>query len=163
MNDNDLIRRGDALAEVNECGEAWWNARDAIAALPAVPAVRVKPLEFDEWDAEMRVAKTPFGKYRIGGLGGGFNVSGPYGWRWPCGSEKAALKACQDHYEKGIRAALDTPAPAPDVAGLVQAAKAVTTNELSGSDDELRECGCEMCNLHLTLRVALAAMEARNG
>lgn len=33
--DDELIRRGDALDAVDECGEAWWNACDTILALPA--------------------------------------------------------------------------------------------------------------------------------
>jgi hypothetical protein len=44
--DNDLIRRGDALKLVG-MGADWWGAHAAINALPAVtPAVRVKPLRF---------------------------------------------------------------------------------------------------------------------
>ena len=35
-NDDDLIRRGDALAEIELYRRDWSDARDAIAALPAV-------------------------------------------------------------------------------------------------------------------------------
>lgn len=45
--DEDMIRRGDALAEVS-LGKDWWNAHARIAALPAAaPAVRVKPLVWE--------------------------------------------------------------------------------------------------------------------
>lgn len=45
MSDNDLIRRGDALDEINLYRSDWDYAREAIASLPAAPTFTAADLE----------------------------------------------------------------------------------------------------------------------
>lgn len=135
MSDNDLIRRGDALKLVS-MGADWWGAHAAIAALPAV---RPDPAP----DAS------------------------------PCGSDVTDMDGhvvhdddCPESWQsQATLRKFQMVAPAPDVAGLVQALReaerfmayfAGETGRSFGGSGTPQTCLA-------SIRAALAAMEARNG
>jgi hypothetical protein len=138
MADNDLIRRGDALKAL-EWGDIYGrNAQDAIAALPAVPA----------WLSNCVVCGRIVDTRETDEGGDGHGCEYPEGWT--CSSACAeTLHPLPDWMKEGIGA----DAPAPDVAGLVEAAKRYRDARLAVDDTP------EFC----ALVAALAAMEARNG
>lgn len=125
-NDDDLIRRGDARRVMLAYASSYsaQEAETAIAALPAV-TVRVKPLvweDFGDWGAKASAYYQA--NYLIQFWKGReqFEVALSYpgyqtgfdGDRWHHTLD-AAKAAAQADYEARILAALDTPAPAPDV------------------------------------------------
>ena len=123
---DDLIRRGDAIAALNSValsyGATWEPhsvklCKDAISAIPSTQ-VSVKPLEwvYDEmrgvWSAQ-------------DGFGRHYTVSDSQWFHgslsefiWVDGGDEAAKAAAQADYEARIRSAL-TAQPSPDVAALV--------------------------------------------
>lgn len=141
MSDNDLIRRGDALAAVQE----WTYCCDAEAAITAIPAVQptVKPLV---WKGDsIRVTAKGMGEYyacmRM------FHGQKGAGWEDDEGdwhpTIEAAKAAAQADYEARIRSALDMqPTVSPkqlaaqpdDVAALVEAAEKVISSYWYASD-----------------------------
>lgn len=129
-NDNDLIRRGDAI-EALKAANLPFGYGQAVHAITNVPAVQVtvKPLEWIEVRAgnyyEARVIGILY-SVRLGSDGIARWQAGHMGeWR-EANTLEAALAAAQADYEARIRSAL-TIAPAPDaakVAALVEAAEA---------------------------------------
>ena len=116
MSDDDLIRRGDALAAVQEWTYCC-DAEDAIAALPAV-TVGVKPLVWFEAELPSRGGgKFTSEGYTIRRIEGlwllDFAGNGKSKWRWV--DLDAAKAAAQADYEARILAALE-PVAAPDPA-----------------------------------------------
>lgn len=166
MSNNDLIRRGDALALPHrlssscDAHDGYFISADAIRALPAV-SVGVKPLEWVENpDAS-----------EGGMLGGGVTNSVYYatsdGWSFhrnmfwrKADTLEAAKAAAQADYDARILAAL-TPAPAVDVKGLVEAAKEMFSAFYS--DGNVTERHLRACNAGVKLNAALAALEKEEG
>jgi hypothetical protein len=133
MSDDDMIRRGDALAEVLK--RHWPQSVDAaraIAALPAVqPVVKVKPLAWkwsdglQGWRADCNLTRDVFIAYQTRK-------------RWSAGSQMLTntyhptadeAKAHLDQMRAArILAALDAHQPTPDVSALVEALKKVSAS-----------------------------------
>lgn len=172
MTNDDLIRRGDALASIYGDQDGW--TKEAIVAIPAVTpqpvAAKVKPLEWKSPACRAdRVSCYSYGcnsyGYDVFPDGAWFKLMGPdgrIGGALP--NIKAAQAAAQADYEARIRSALTT-APAHDVAkveALVEAAEALgampegycfcSTNRI-GDDSKMHEPECR------DLRAALAAMK----
>lgn len=148
MSDNDLIRRGDALAlflaiddlrhmNVGQATVLFAERRAALIALPAAQPT-VKPLV---WVGS--VAKTSFGTYYIVDLGplwvapGRFDVSFSGLDVARAEDEQSAKAAAQADYEARILSALDMqPTVSPDVAALVEALRS-TLNFIENTEGEM--------------------------
>jgi hypothetical protein len=124
-----MIRRADARnAVVLSAGPT-----DAVARINTIPAVQpgVKPLVWEAHDDSLWLAETILGEYRVrfdDGWWAELTERLIY-WGWAPENDprsysgpSAAMAAAQADYEARILAAL-TPQPAPDVAGLVEAAR----------------------------------------
>lgn len=123
MSDDDLIRRGDALAAITST-DIWYEAHEAIAALPLVSApvaVRVRELVWggaagdpEPWEdfGWEQHAKSAVGTYRV------LNRKGLWRAVIHCVEDayfiaetenlEAAKAAAQRDYEARVRAALST-------------------------------------------------------
>lgn len=143
MSDDDLIRRGDAKAELERHAKGGTTiggqtfrtiqlgeATEAIRALPAItPGVRVRKLEWVDFydrgakaqawnEANYMIQRWSDGRYEISASYPGYStfIEGTDRF-YP--TIEAAKAAAQADYEARILAALDlTPQPVPDVAGL---------------------------------------------
>jgi hypothetical protein len=177
MNDDDLIRRGDALAVAAAVPKSSQNmVKGFIAALPAAQ-VAVKPLVWEDpckRNNEVHVARCIFGEYYIHIDGGRHSAwleahVKPYENRIgiDVGSVYEAQALADADYAARIRAVLE-PAPAPDVAGLVEALRDISrqnkTDELNTEYDvEFAdfEAGYDACISRA--RAALAEWGQANG
>lgn len=106
MSDNDLIRRGDALAEIELYIGEWSCSRDAIAYMPAAPAqpaaVKVKPLVWEAGERDQRRAYSVVGEFCVTLFGGRWIYKGE-----PRNGILDAQAAAQADYDARIMAALD--------------------------------------------------------
>lgn len=125
MSADDLIKRGDALAECNAVIFAA-EAAEAIAAMPAVTP-KVRPLVWAERNG-VWCAETIIGEYSVGFDDGWWcELIGPAYWDWEpsedrrsyCGPS-AAMAAAQAHFDAAIRGEVIL-TPAPDAAAIREA------------------------------------------
>lgn len=134
MNDNDLIRRGDALKALDWGDIYGRNAQDAINAIPAVQPT-VKPLVWRDDGTNGHETDHAFGFYEVYPSPEGDMLSrdGVDSGVFP--TLEAAKAAAQTDYEARILSALDMqPTVSPDVAALVDAAEKVISSYWYASD-----------------------------
>jgi hypothetical protein len=144
MSDDDLIRRGDALAACSLHNSAR-AAEQTIAALPAVaPAVRVKPLVWVRMVSGALKADTPLARYIVSG--GCWSLwTHTHGETKHSANEQDAQAAAQADYEARILAALEPSTPSPDPAALVKAA-------LEAAAEQVHRAGRTEANMNATWR-----------
>lgn len=125
MSDEDMIRRGDAIAALKSAGLPF-GYRRAIDVIDAIPAVQVgvKPMEW------LEIRHGQYFEARVIGILYSVRLGTDGISRWQAGHTgtwreaptiEAAKAAAQADYDARIRSAL-TVQPSPDVAALVEAA-----------------------------------------